>query len=71
VGGSTYGYWQKSSAEIRAAKECGLIWIHSESIGVCGNSKDFRMYCYVTPEEYIRLKNLEKDKKEITEIENA
>jgi len=49
-----YGNWQKSKAEMEAAKECGLIWIHSNGIGKYG-TKEYKIYCYVTQEEYDRL----------------
>lgn len=49
-GGGLYrGDWQKSDAERKAAKELGLVWIHSEGIG---EGKDRKHYCYVTKEEY-------------------
>lgn len=30
--GHRSGNWQKSHAEVKAAKECGLTWIHSPSL---------------------------------------
>jgi len=54
--GQRNGDWQKSRAEIKAAKECGLIWIHSNGIGKYGTS-EHKNYCYVTQEEFNRLSN--------------
>ena len=34
--GNMNGDWQKSNAEIRAAKECNLVWIDSNSITING-----------------------------------
>ena len=40
-----HGDWQKSRAEVEAAKECNLIWIHDHGIGN-------KHYCYVTRDEF-------------------
>jgi len=56
--GNRGGYWQKSKAEIRAAKKCGLVWVH----GGLGNPNirgDYANYEYVTPNEYARLKRID------------
>lgn len=34
--GIFHGHWQKSDAEIKAARECKLKWIHSNSIEIDG-----------------------------------
>jgi len=53
--GGRYGDWQKSRAEIEAAKECNLKWVGSGGHGMLG-SKDFaRSYQYITKKEYDRL----------------
>lgn len=41
------GDWQKSNAEIRAAKEAGLEWIDSSGIVITYSGRDI-MYSYVT-----------------------
>ena len=56
ISGNMYGHWQKSRAEQEAANDAGLIWIHSNGIGKYG-TKEHKMYCYVTQEEYDRLTN--------------
>lgn len=58
-GGSRYGCWQKSDAERKAAKECGLIWVDSSGIGKYG-TKEWKLYCYVTKEEYEKLSESDK-----------
>lgn len=56
--GKRYGYWQKSNAERKAAKECGLAWVASGGHGMLG-SKDFAdSYQYITQKEYDRLDKL-------------
>ncbi len=53
--GSRFGDWQKSRAEIEAAKECGLSWVGSGGHGMLG-TKDFAdSYQYISKEEYNRL----------------
>ena len=49
--GSRSGYWQKSNAEVRAAKEMGLTWIHSE--GYPKTEKDSLKRKYY---EYVEIK---------------
>jgi hypothetical protein len=49
--GGRSGSWQKSLAEQKAAKKCGLVWIHSNGIGKYGTPQ-WRNYCYITKEEF-------------------
>ena len=44
--GNRYGDWQKSRAEVEAAKECGLRWIGQNGEGKYG-TPEWKMYCYV------------------------
>lgn len=54
----TAGDWQKSRAEEEAAKELGLVYIHSDGVGTLG-SKDFAdPYRYIPQAEYDRLEAL-------------
>lgn len=52
--GRRHGYWHKSDAERKAAKECGLIWVDSGGIGKFG-TKEWKLYRYVTKEEHEKL----------------
>lgn len=69
ISGSGYGDWQKSKAEIEAAKELNMVWIGQDSIGdkrelfTSPSSKNCRSYCYVTQEEFERLMVLEEESK--------
>ena len=65
--GRRNGCWQKSKGEQRAAKKCGLVWIHSEGIGEYG-TPDFIMYCYVSKDDP-RLKETDNAKRLIAEAE--
>ncbi len=56
--GSKYGHWQKSRAEQKAAKECGLVWIHSSGVGMLGTEDFADPYQYIPKEEYERLSKL-------------
>jgi len=50
-----YGHWQKSLAEQEAAKECGLVWLHSSGVGIYGTSNYKNPYQYISQEEYDKL----------------
>ena len=58
--GKRTGEWAKSQAEIQAAKECGLMWVGSNGVGILGdkngNWKDAHQY--IAKEEFNRLKAL-------------
>jgi hypothetical protein len=56
--GSRYGDWQKSRAEIRAAKDCGLAWVGGDGVGTFGTSDFAHGYEYITQEEFDRLSAL-------------
>ncbi len=59
--GNRNGDWQKSNAEMEAAEECGLKWIHSSGIGMLSKkgTKDFaEPYRYISKEEHNRLSAL-------------
>lgn len=51
------GYWQKSNAEREAAKEFGLVWIHSNCLGTYNTPDDSGPYIYITKEKYDRIKD--------------
>ena len=36
------GDWQKSRAEIKAASECGLSWVHSSGVNVAGKRVSYQ-----------------------------
>jgi hypothetical protein len=46
--GSRYGDWQKSNAERRAAKDSGLVWVHSHGVKIDGR---YVAYYYVKESE--------------------
>jgi hypothetical protein len=50
-----YGHWYKSKAEIKAAKKCGLVWIHSSGVGTLGSKNYAYPYQYITKKEHKRL----------------
>jgi hypothetical protein len=60
--GSRYGDWQKSNAEIRAAKECHLAWVGSDGVGIMigtpeeKEGKHADSHQYIDQKEYDRLK---------------
>jgi hypothetical protein len=56
------GYWQKSNAEMKAAKKYGFVWLHSYGVGIYGTKDYADAYQYITQEEYDRLKNLKETK---------
>lgn len=43
--GNRQGDWEKSRAEIEAAKECGLRWVGQNGEGEYG-TKSWKLYCY-------------------------
>ena len=62
--GVRYGHWQKSRAEVQAAKKCGLVWVHG-LMGDClsGNRERYATYEYVTTEKYAHIKALDYEEK--------
>ncbi len=52
--GGRSGDWYKSRAEIRAAKEAGLVWVH-KGLGEHGTEGYVGPHQYVTQEEYEEL----------------
>ncbi len=53
-----YGSWQKSDAEIKAAKKLKLRWVESGGIGILGSPIWRDQHQYITEEEYEELANL-------------
>ena len=53
----------KSKAECRAAKKCGLVWVHG-MLGdyPSGNRDRYATYEYVTHEKYAHIKALDEDR---------
>jgi hypothetical protein len=56
--GSRSGDWQKSRAEMRAAKKCGLAWVGTNGVGMLGSKDWASAHRYITQEEYDRLAKL-------------
>ena len=54
--GSRSGDWQKSNAEIKAAKECNLVWCNG--IGTLGTKNWEDGHKYISKERYDELKDL-------------
>ena len=57
-GGRRGGDWQKSSGEIRAAKECGLVWVDSSGVGVIGTEVWEFAHQYISEKKYKQLSAL-------------
>ena len=56
--GSRNGDWQKSRAEIEAAKECKLVWISSGGIGILGTSYFIDQSRYISKKLFDRISKL-------------
>ena len=56
--GCRHGDWQKSEAEIEAAKMCGLSYIYSNGVGTLGTKDWVGAHQYIQTEEYERLSKL-------------
>ena len=52
------GNWQKSKAEIQAAKECKLAWVGSGGIGVIGSKQWADSSQYIPVKEFKRLSKM-------------
>lgn len=52
------GDYEKSRAEMEAAEELGLIWIHFNGVGTLGTTDYAEPYQYIPKTEYERLKQL-------------
>lgn len=56
--GKRSGNYEKSNAEMRAAKDCGLVWLHSSGVGTYGTETNRSPYQYIPKEEYEELSKL-------------
>ena len=50
--GGRQGNWQKSDAEMRAAKESGLVWVHDRGFPQSKPTNERRYYQYISKEEF-------------------